>query len=421
MSEHDLSACGNILSQTTGLTDSAINVVMAFVNSEKELCKKREDKLKETGIDAFNLFTFLAKKDDEWQKELFHSRVLQSILDPKTLHIGNIKYLRLFMDVLCETNKNTPYHQFSDDVAVDMEKSDETGNENGRIDIFIHDKTHGIIIENKLNNAPDQDNQLPRYMNIAKNRNIEVLAVVYIPTAYHEPSFLIPEIREKLVVLPANELAEKFLDKCAEESKDNELAHVYISEYAKLVKHIGGLNMTAEIDMELLEKIFSSKENIVTVKNIVAVWDNRFRLIDESARKALKQQLKWQEDSDRWVKTPVSGDGSVFLYFGMSTPKNNNDEYGCMFGFCNPDMEHWQPTTSKELKMLLEQLDFGGTIDEGKDDNVDFGYFVQYSLFTEAFNAFLEEHNWSGGKLIDFIVEKCRFLEEKAKELLRNG
>jgi hypothetical protein len=123
MSEHDLSTCGNLLSQATGLTDSAINAVMAFVNSAKDLCEKREEKLKETSIDDFNLFTFLAQKDDECRKELFHSRVLQSILCPKTLHIGNIKYLRLFMDVLCETNKNTPRHQFSDDVVVDKERS----------------------------------------------------------------------------------------------------------------------------------------------------------------------------------------------------------------------------------------------------------------------------------------------------------
>jgi hypothetical protein len=151
---------------------------MSFVNSVKELCKEREDKLKETSIDDFNLFTFLAKKDDEWRMELFHSRVLQSILCPKTPHIGNIKYLRLFMDVLCETNKNIMRHQFSGDVVVDREKGDETRGERGSIDLFIHDDTHGVIIENKLKNAPDQDDQLPRYMNIAKNRNIEVLAVV---------------------------------------------------------------------------------------------------------------------------------------------------------------------------------------------------------------------------------------------------
>jgi hypothetical protein len=82
---------------------------------------------------------------------------------------------------------------------------------------------------------------------------------------------------------------------------------------------------------------------------------------------------------------------------------------------------HWQQTTSKKLKMLLEQLDFGGSIFEGKDDDVNFGYFVQYSLLADVFNTFLEDHDWGKETPVDFIVEKCRFLEEKAKELLRKG
>jgi hypothetical protein len=88
-------------------------------------------------------------------------------------------------------------------------------------------------------------------------------------------------------------------------------------------------------------------------------------------------------------------------------------------GFCNPDKE-WQQSTSETLKTLLEeQPEFchKANESEAEDEEPGWGKWVQNSWS----DTFLEDHDWGKETPVDFIVEKCRFLEEKAKELLRNG
>ena len=108
--------------------------------------------------DTFNMFEPL----EDYQKELFNEIVLTQILDPKTREIGNIAFLHIFSKILSEKTN----YRFNNDVVVENQVGN---NEYGFIDILISDKQNAIIIESKTNGAPDQPNQLVRYLLYVEN------------------------------------------------------------------------------------------------------------------------------------------------------------------------------------------------------------------------------------------------------------
>ncbi|WP_214051618.1 PD-(D/E)XK nuclease family protein, partial [Morganella morganii] len=70
---------------------------------------------------------------------------------------------------------------FKCDISFDCKKTDITS-EKYRIDILVKNKEKAIFIENKINNAIDQQEQLKRYIDIVKHLGIkeENIFVIYI-------------------------------------------------------------------------------------------------------------------------------------------------------------------------------------------------------------------------------------------------
>ena len=123
----------------------------ACIASKKEWSEKRNAILSEFYKSNDNIFSSVFK----FRVENFHSELLRRILDPNTPETGDRCFLDAFMKVLEKTNSKITEHQFSASVQVEREKKG--------IDILIYDETHAVIIENKINNAIDQPNQLARY------------------------------------------------------------------------------------------------------------------------------------------------------------------------------------------------------------------------------------------------------------------
>lgn len=126
-------------------------------------CNKREEY--ELG---FNIFSLVS---DTYYKENLHSAILKSILEPNELHKEGDLYLRLFIEYL---NK-----EFGYEIKMENYKNVKVTNEtDGRIDISIKSATHAIIIENKINDAGDMENQVLRYY--LKCKNLKVDAILYL-------------------------------------------------------------------------------------------------------------------------------------------------------------------------------------------------------------------------------------------------
>jgi hypothetical protein len=275
----------------------------SLIFSKGSLSENRTAIIKEYEQNNDNLFSSIFK----FRLENFHSEILSKILDKNTSDTGNAQYLKIFQDILYKINPALKHHIFDENISVEREYGGKK--ENGRIDIFIHDDTYAIIIENKINHAPDQPNQLAKYLKYAKSEGKEVIAVVYIPLYENSSPPLdsyddeykdtIAEINEKLVVLPGldanspeKDIAHGFLDACLELPGNTENQRYFLSQYANLLKSIGGVGkMTVEIDMKLLEELYKDEKSILIMENIAEIWNNRGSLLAGLLQKPVWKKL----------------------------------------------------------------------------------------------------------------------------------
>lgn len=127
-------------------------------------------------------------------KEIVHSKIIADLLDPTGEHqLGYLvlsellKKIGIKFEAVPMPNAPNPIT----DLVVQTEYSAPTTLDgifyDGRIDIFVrftyNDKSYAIIIENKLNDAPDQYHQLERYNNFVKERfgSAIIRKTIYMP------------------------------------------------------------------------------------------------------------------------------------------------------------------------------------------------------------------------------------------------
>ena len=170
----------------------------------------------------------------------------------------------------------------------------------GRIDIIIEGDKHCIVIENKLNNAPDTYQQLPKYYRDLKKKGVTVDAFVYLPLSPQKSpdssSWNDEESREyinkHLVIIPAYyagqvNLIENWLVP-AEEKTINSDAKFIIKQYITLLN-----NLTIDImdDKEILD-ILSSDDNFETTISILHLQESLCKKIIEEFIDNIRQQVE---------------------------------------------------------------------------------------------------------------------------------
>jgi hypothetical protein len=121
-----------------------------------ELARRYKGFMKNREVDmGFNLFHLIS---DVYHKENLHSDMMEALISTSGSHGHGDLFLRLFLDFLRKRHG----------VAINV--ADYQGvqviREDGRIDLLIYDETShkAIIVENKINGAPDMDRQLVRYL-----------------------------------------------------------------------------------------------------------------------------------------------------------------------------------------------------------------------------------------------------------------
>ena len=137
-----------------------------------------------------NPFSVLALQDK--QLENFHSKVIASLMDER----GGSGYATVFRNHFLEflegkatilgkneiANDLASMRKNCKQIKIDTEYSKKSKESYGRIDILIRDEKtkNAIIIENKINGAPDMSRQLIRYLNGAEVEGCKVAAIVYL-------------------------------------------------------------------------------------------------------------------------------------------------------------------------------------------------------------------------------------------------
>ena len=310
----------NTLNIDINKTENLLAKIKNFYSNKIDLAKKEIDRLlknsreeskkitkmrKKYGINqqpGFNIFEVIS---DQYQKENLHSNILKTILDPQTKEIGNIVFLNKFVDLLNKkADLNILHFSENDDIQIEREKRN--------IDLLIHynknNEKRAIIIENKINDAEDQPDQLPRHAKYVIDERMKIEAVVYLTktrdkkppnkTAYSEEyrGFYQEEVLKgnkeiHISVIDQNkiDLSHFFLDACIKETQEK-TTEVFLEQYNNLLKHLGGREMTKELDRELLLKL-CEKDNIEGFQNIGNIWEKRNAIVEAMLFPELEKRL----------------------------------------------------------------------------------------------------------------------------------
>jgi len=236
---------------------------------------------------GLNLFTIIS---DNYKKENFHSDILRILLDPNENHKEGDKFLNHFLDYLNihrpEINVKTSNYT---SVTVEREKDN--------IDICIKDQNsrHAVIIENKINNAPDMQQQIPRYFRKLQKLGYQVDAVVYLVLEGNKQadtrSWNSADIKEiHPLVLPVaaynetgKDLYNGWLKKC-ENSAENIDALFLLRHYNKLIYTIGGTNMNKPLMESFMHNMMldDNYETAYALKDMIEnlIFYRRDKIID---------------------------------------------------------------------------------------------------------------------------------------------
>lgn len=345
-----------------------------------EISKKYDEIAKITG-ENFNVFTVIGA--ERW--ELSHSGLIGELLNPKGSHGKGDVFLSLFVNQL-NYKFNINLKDFDSLVEEKIvERNTQTSIDwknviGGRIDIILEDKKQILVIENKID-AGNQDYQLIRYSNYAKNRKKDFY-ILYLTKDGREiddekdyedkknnfkisgKNFSIKKINEYKEYEKNNSNSENhyciyypisykedilnWLELCIKEAEDFPMLRETIRQYIYLIKKL--TNQTTNHKMTNKIKDLITEDNI----DIIPI------LANELTKLLIETRTKYKESIRAKIKDIIDIKGQKICI------DINEDEDGIYVGYqfnCNETSVN--SVVGKELKNLLS-----GVIEEFKvDDN----------------------------------------------------
>jgi len=230
------------------------------------------------------------------QKELEHSKILACFLNPAESHKHRFLFLRQFLkDIDLEEEANN-LSNFKN-INVYTERSVKVPNKKNprSIDILItwelEGETNAIIIENKLNYAIDQPDQLKDYYDGIIEENFNVKKVVYMHIDQHIEKNE-NEVSVDIFKCLINFNSQNLIDSLQECNINN--THSHITEYINLLKNNVQNYMYTETALEIQKKLLNNHESF---KNLVAVS----KIVNSKEWHAAKFEIilsEFEKDSD---------------------------------------------------------------------------------------------------------------------------
>lgn len=263
--------------------------ITELLNELTPLAKEIERRRLETFDIGFNVFQLAS---DTYYRENFHSYILYNLINPEYHEEGKL-FLNLFIDCLNECG------------PVKIDKNDFQNSiverESDRVDIRIRDKDSGksIIVENKMNGAPDQYRQIPRYHKIEEKSGFEIPAVVYLTlidgkvvSTLDWTEDEIQVILPKIIYLPAIasnrvNLINNWLKKCIQASVHEDIPAI-LRQYRNIINYLNRQQM----DQNLLEKFYASTQDEEKFRTALEVREMLSKLCEHRAQRILKHFSK---------------------------------------------------------------------------------------------------------------------------------
>lgn len=245
----------------------------------------------------FNIFTSVS---DVYWRENLHSQLLKNILDPRTPELcdGDTKDIDLFLKILdldseFENKKSIFVEtEVTDDKLSQLlqehpNKSRKPGSENedkipGRIDILISDGAKCIIIENKINGAPNMPKQLIRYSKLVNKYHLILLKIVYLPLTHRKD---IPEVDKKDNLVEITAVADKNCSLSLCENYLNPLKkriitsnytkRAYIEQYEKLITILGEKEQMDNVQKSIVKELCGTDEKQKNLNILMDLFSNK--------------------------------------------------------------------------------------------------------------------------------------------------
>lgn len=253
-----------------------MNDIINILNQVRIVSQKIKEQRKEKFErgENYNIFNDLGFMSDEVH---LHSMFLANLLNPKGSHGQRGKFLEAFLKMLQKTFPAISADSLEIDTtiaSVEVEKyiGRQTDSEGGRIDIYLTDGKHSIIIENKIY-AVDQHHQMLRYWNYGMSQKGDdtekSFVLIYLTLDGCSPSkeSLGEDLKENdIVCLSYKSGIRGWLDRCVELASRTPLVRETINQYISTIDIL--TNNVMEDNKELLD-ILSKEENLDAIYDIV--------------------------------------------------------------------------------------------------------------------------------------------------------
>ena len=254
-----------------------INILNQVRIVSQKIKEQRKEKF-ERG-ESFNIFNDLGFMSDEVH---LHSMFLTNLLNPKGSHGQRGKFLEAFLKMLQKSfpaisADNLELNITNASVEVEKYIGRQTDSEGGRIDIYLTDGKHSIIIENKIY-AGDQHHQMLRYWNYGMSQKGDdtekSFVLIYLTLDGCSPSkeSLGEDLKENdIVCLSYKSDIRGWLDRCVELASRTPLVRETINQYISTIDIL--TNNVMEDNKELLD-ILCKEENLDAVFDIIDSKEN---------------------------------------------------------------------------------------------------------------------------------------------------
>lgn len=252
-----------------------MNDIINILNQVRIVSRKIKEQRKEKFErgENYNIFYDLGFMSDEVH---LHSMFLANLLNPKGSHGQRGKFLEAFLKMLQKSFPAISADRLVLDTAnasVEVEKyiGRQTDSEGGRIDIYLTDGKHSIIIENKIY-AGDQHHQMLRYWNYGMSQKGDdtekSFVLIYLTLDGCSPSkdSLGKDLKENdIVCLSYKGDIRGWLDRCVELASRTPLVRETINQYISTIDIL--TNNVMEDNKELLD-ILCKEENLDAIYDI---------------------------------------------------------------------------------------------------------------------------------------------------------
>lgn len=298
-----------------------MNDIINILNQVRIVSRKIKEQRKEKFErgENYNIFNDLGFMSDEVH---LHSMFLANLLNPKGSHGQRGKFLEAFLKMLQKSFPAISADCLELDTtiaSVEVEKfiGRQTDSEGGRIDIYLTDGKHSIIIENKIY-AVDQYHQMLRYWNYGMSQKGDdtekSFVLIYLTLDGCSPSkeSLGEDLKENdIVCLSYKSDIRGWLDRCVELASRTPLVRETINQYISTIDIL--TNNVMEDNKELLD-ILSKEENLDAIYDIV---NNKNAVVNRIVNEEFLPKLRILAKSkglnmgdgciENWMETSYAG------------------------------------------------------------------------------------------------------------------